>query len=112
MPAGGWLVDTPGIRELQLTDVKQGIADVFADVVALAAACRFSDCQHESEPGCAVQAAVATGELERTRVRRWQKLVAEEAYNSETLAERRARSKTFGKLARTAMRDKRARRGG
>jgi len=112
LPAGGWLVDTPGMRELQLTDVKQGIADVFADVVALAAACRFSDCQHESEPGCAVLAAVASGELEPDRVRRWQKLVAEEAYNTETLAERRARSKAFGKMARNAMREKMAKRGG
>jgi len=112
LPAGGWLVDTPGMRELQLTDVKQGIADVFADVVALVAACRFSNCQHEAEPGCAIQAAVATGEMEPARVRRWQKLLAEEAYNSETLAERRARSKSFGKMARNAMRDKIARRGG
>jgi ribosome biogenesis GTPase len=112
LPAGGWLVDTPGMRELQLTDVKQGIADVFADVVALAAACRFSDCLHESEPGCAIQAAVTSGELEPARVRRWQKLLAEEAYNTETLAERRARGKAFGKMARNAMKDKIARRGG
>jgi ribosome biogenesis GTPase len=112
LPAGGWLVDTPGMRELQLTDMKQGIADVFADVVALAATCRFSDCQHETEPGCAIQAAVAGGELEPARVRRWQKLVAEEAHNTETLAERRARDKAFGRLTRNAMRDKVARRGG
>jgi len=112
LPAGGWLVDTPGMRELQLTDAKHGIADVFADVVALAASCRFSDCQHGSEPGCAIQAAVASGEMEPARVRRWQKLAAEEAYNTETLAERRARSKAFGKLARNAMRDKAVRRGG
>lgn len=111
LPAGGWLVDTPGMRELQLTDVKQGIADVFADVVALAAACRFSDCLHESEPGCAIQAAVTSGELEPARLRRWQKLLAEEAYNTETLAERRARGKAFGKMARNAMREKIARRG-
>ncbi|MGE3363440.1 MAG: ribosome small subunit-dependent GTPase A [Rhizobiaceae bacterium] len=112
LPAGGWLVDTPGMRELQLTDVKQGIADVFADVVALAAACRFSDCQHEREPGCAIQTAVAAGEVEPARVRRWQKLVAEEAYNTETLAQRRARSKAFGKMARNAMKEKIVRRGG
>ena len=100
------------MRELQLIDVKQGIADVFADVVRIAIGCRFSDCQHESEPGCAIQAAVAAGELESVRVRRWQKLLAEEVYNTETLAERRARSKIFGKMARNAMKDKIARRGG
>ena len=48
LPAGGWLVDTPGMRELQLTDVKAGIDEVFADIVALAPSCRFSDCSHET----------------------------------------------------------------
>lgn len=112
LPAGGWLVDTPGMRELQLTDARDGIDDVFADVVTLAAACRFGDCRHEAEPGCAVQSAINAGELEPARVRRWQKLVAEEAHNSQTLAERRAASKAFGKMARSAIRDKIARRGG
>jgi ribosome biogenesis GTPase len=55
---------------------------------------------------------VTSGELEPARVRRWQKLLAEEAYNTETLAERRARGKAFGKMARNAMKDKIARRGG
>jgi ribosome biogenesis GTPase / thiamine phosphate phosphatase len=111
LPAGGWLVDTPGMRELQLTDVKSGLDEVFADVVAVAQGCRFSDCQHQAEPGCAIQAAIAAGELEVDRVKRWRKLAAEEAYNSESLAERRARSRAFSKMARKAMNDKRARRG-
>ncbi|AZO00050.1 ribosome small subunit-dependent GTPase A [Mesorhizobium sp. M9A.F.Ca.ET.002.03.1.2] len=110
LPAGGWLLDTPGMRELQLTDLKSGLDDVFADVVAVAQGCRFSDCRHQAEPGCAIQAAIATGELEADRVKRWRKLAAEEAYNSESLADRRARSKAFGKMTRNAMNDKRARR--
>ncbi len=108
MPAGGWLVDTPGMRELQLTDVNAGIDDVFADLVELAGGCKFNDCRHESEPGCAVRAALEAGELEVERLRRWRKLAAEEARNAENLAERRARDRTFGKMVRTVMRDKRA----
>ncbi len=111
LPAGGWLVDTPGMRELQLTDVRSGIDDVFADVVALAGGCRFSDCAHETEPGCAIRAAIETGTLETTRFRRWRKLAAEEAHNSESLAQRHARSRAFGKMAKRAMKEKLSRRG-
>ena len=112
LPAGGWLIDTPGMRELQLTDAADGIADVFADIVAIAATCRFGNCRHQGEPDCAIAAAIETGEIEPARVKRWRKLAAEEAHNSETLAERRARSRAFGKMARRAMREKQARRGG
>jgi len=96
--AGGWLLDTPGMRELQLTDVQSGIDDVFADIAALARSCRFNDCLHETEPGCAVQAAIQNDEIELSRLRRWKKLVAEEARNSATLAERRASDRAFGKM--------------
>ncbi|GLS33267.1 ribosome biogenesis GTPase [Mesorhizobium albiziae] len=111
LPAGGWLMDTPGMRELQLTDVGSGLDEVFADVVSLARNCRFSDCQHETEPGCAIQAAIGSGEIEAARIKRWRKLAAEEAFNSESLAERHARARAFGKMARSAMAEKRARRG-
>lgn len=111
MPSGGWLVDTPGMRELQLTDVGEGIVEVFDDVVRLAAGCRFADCKHETEPGCAVLAAIATGELDAARVRRFRKLEAEDRHNSETLAESRARSRKFGRLSRAVLQDKRSRTG-
>lgn len=110
LPAGGWLLDTPGMRELQLTDAEAGIADVFADVMAAAQRCRFSDCHHDSEPGCGVMAAIETGALSPDRVKRWRKLVAEEAHNSATLAERRAREKSFGRMAKRAFAAKEARR--
>jgi ribosome biogenesis GTPase / thiamine phosphate phosphatase len=100
LPAGGWLVDTPGMREIQLTDVGTGLDDVFAEVLAVAANCRFRDCQHHEEPGCAVNAAILAGTLDAGRVKRWHKLLAEEAHNNETLAERHARNRGFGKLAR------------
>ncbi len=73
--------------------------------------CRFSDCRHETEPGCAVRAAIDSGALEAGRLERWRKLAAEEALNSESLAERRARDRAFGKMARSAMKEKQARRG-
>lgn len=109
LPAGGWLLDTPGMRELQLTDVRSGLEDVFADIAALARTCRFRDCRHVTEPGCAVLAAIESGALDVGRVKRWRKLAAEEAYNAESLAERRARDRAFGKMVRSIMRDKRSR---
>jgi ribosome biogenesis GTPase len=109
LPAGGWLLDTPGMRELQLADVEDGLEELFADVVALARNCRFADCRHESEPGCAVRAAIEAGELDAARLRRQRKLAAEDARNRESLAERLARDKAFGRMAKGAMRDKRRR---
>ncbi|GAB4538189.1 MAG: ribosome small subunit-dependent GTPase A [Parvularculaceae bacterium] len=110
LPAGGWLLDTPGMRELQLVDVKSGIDDVFADLVALGRQCRFSDCSHQGEPGCAIAAAAETGEIDGERLKRWRKLAAEEAFNASSLAERRASEKRFGRLVKGVMAEKRRRR--
>jgi len=86
LPQGGWLIDTPGMRELQLVDVADALDDVFAEVAALAEQCRFANCAHEAEPGCAVQAAIADGMLDAGRLRRYRKLLSENRRNSETLA--------------------------
>jgi ribosome biogenesis GTPase len=88
---GGWLLDTPGMRELQLADAATGIAEIFDDFASAAEACRFSDCSHGVEPGCAVQAAIATGELTKTRFERWQKLGAEERAATAKPTKRRSR---------------------
>lgn len=98
--AGGWLIDTPGMRELQLAGAEEGISAVFDDIETLARDCRFRDCAHEAEPGCAVRAAIAAGDLDPERLLRWQKLLREDRYNSETVAEARARGKAFGKMVR------------
>ena len=103
LPGGAWLIDTPGMRELRLTDITDGIAAVFDDVEELAATCRFRDCAHETEPGCAVQAAVAAGDLDPRRVANWQKLKREDRYNNETIAEARARNRKFAKMVKTAV---------
>ncbi len=108
LPGGAWLLDTPGMRELQLTDVQTGIDDVFAEVSALAEDCRFADCAHESEPGCAVRQAVVDGDIDQARVNRWRKLIREEAINRESIAERRARGRSLGKLYRAVQSEKKS----
>ena len=100
---GGLILDTPGMREIQLADNKEGIAKTFADIEALAEHCKFSDCHHQTEPGCAVQKAVETGELEQRRVGNYLKLLREEASNSASLAEKRASDKALGKFYKTTL---------
>ncbi|MBU2342312.1 MAG: ribosome small subunit-dependent GTPase A [Alphaproteobacteria bacterium] len=75
---GGWLLDTPGMRELQLSDAGSGISEVFDDFVLAAEGCRFSNCAHRSEPGCAVHAAITDGKLTPERFNRWLQLAAED----------------------------------
>jgi ribosome biogenesis GTPase len=108
LPGGAWLLDTPGMRELQLTDVQTGIDDVFAEISVLAEDCKFADCVHESEPGCAVQKSIDTGDIEAARVNRWRKLMREEAHNRESIAERRARDRSLGKLYKTVQSEKKS----
>jgi len=74
LPDGGLLVDNPGMRELTLGDVEQGVAALFTDVAELAAACRFANCRHEVEPGCAVLTAIAAGTLDARRFDSYRKL--------------------------------------
>lgn len=107
LPSGGILMDTPGMREIQLADCEAGVSETFADVEALAENCRFSDCQHQTEPGCAVQAAIEDGTLEMRRFTNYQKLLREQAHNGATLAEQRAQSKQFGKMVRSIVGEKR-----
>ena len=100
---GGWLIDTPGMRELRLPDVSSGIASVFADIEDLAATCKFNDCAHGPEPGCAVQAALAAGTLDPRRLANWMKLRGEDRHRTETQAEARANSRKFGKMIKKAL---------
>ncbi|WP_316857969.1 ribosome small subunit-dependent GTPase A [uncultured Cohaesibacter sp.] len=102
---GAWLVDTPGIRALRLHEKSTGIEQVFDDIVALATQCKFRDCRHETEPGCAILAAIETGELEKERVERWRKLEAEDSRNTETIAENRRRSRAFGKMVKNSIKE-------
>jgi ribosome biogenesis GTPase len=78
LPGGALLMDTPGLREMQLWDAGDGVAQVFADIDSLAAQCRFGDCRHEAEPGCAVLAALSAGTLDPARVEDRRKLLREQ----------------------------------
>jgi ribosome biogenesis GTPase len=77
LPTGALLVDTPGLRELQLWASAEALEDTFADLEAIAASCRYGNCRHEAEPGCAVRAAVASGALAPDRLESYHKLQRE-----------------------------------
>ncbi len=111
MSNGGWLIDTPGMRALRLLDAQEGLDEVFSDISDLSLNCRFSDCQHNTEPGCAIQAAIETGALDPARLDRWRKLRREDQHNSASVAQARARDKAFGKMVRSVMREKKSRKG-
>ncbi|KGY14179.1 GTPase RsgA [Vibrio tubiashii] len=101
MPTGAVLIDTPGMRELQLVDCADGVAETFSDVESLAALCKFSDCEHQGEPSCRVREAIENGELEERRLKNYQKLLREQQRNSATIAEQRASHKQQTKFYKT-----------
>lgn len=101
IPMGALLLDTPGMRELQLSACEAGVAATFADISEWAQHCRFVDCQHASEPGCAVQAAIQAGELELRRLQNYRKLQREQAHHAASLAEKHATDKRFGRLIKS-----------
>ena len=91
LPGGGLLVDTPGMRELGLYEDREGIATAYGDVAELAAACRFRDCGHRTEPGCAIAAVIDDGRLDPARLLGWRKLEAE-AHRQRLRVDARARA--------------------
>lgn len=101
MENGGYLVDTPGMRELGILDADDGISESFSDIADRAAECRFSDCTHTHEPGCAVRGSVDEDELAS-----YHKLVRESERNSQTYHERRQADRQFGKQCKAIMKHK------
>lgn len=105
VPTGGVLIDTPGLRSLSLWRGDEGLAAAFADIEDLALGCRFADCRHDREPGCAVQAAVAGGDLDAQRFASYRKLmgevdVAERAHDARRREPVQKRSKAVTKPRR------------
>ena len=100
LPEGGLLIDSPGLRELQLSECIEGVSSLFEDIEELAQSCRFNDCLHQHEDSCAVKAAVARGDLSSRRLANYQKLVAEQKRNAESIAEKRRRERDFCKHVR------------
>jgi ribosome biogenesis GTPase / thiamine phosphate phosphatase len=103
--SGGMLIDTPGMRELQLWGDEDSLAATFSDVESAASACRFSDCSHEDEPGCAVVSAIKAGRLDASRLASYRKLRRELEFLAEkqdvvVQRERKAERRRFGKMVR------------
>ncbi|KEQ14612.1 GTPase RsgA [Endozoicomonas montiporae] len=112
MSSGSLLLDTPGMRELQLADCEQGVEETFADIQRLTQQCQFSDCQHNGEPGCAIEQAIDDGQLEPRRLNNYRKLMREQAMNAATLAEKRARDKSLSRLYQSVQNESRRRKKG
>jgi ribosome biogenesis GTPase / thiamine phosphate phosphatase len=107
VPGGGFFLDTPGMRELQLSEASVGVEETFDDVTELAAQCRFSDCAHDAEPGCAVQEALRDGRLDPGRLASYRKLQRELAALERKL-DARAKSeerKKWRRFARSQRKD-------
>jgi ribosome biogenesis GTPase len=106
LPGEGVLIDTPGMRELQLWETGESVAETFADIEERAAECRFRDCRHDTEPGCAVLAAVDAGEIPAGRLASFRKLADEQAYRARQQDERAQIEKRRGRIGSKTLRQR------
>jgi len=111
LPTGGLVIDTPGMRELQLWDAGDAVSEAFDDVEVLAGGCHFTDCRHAGEPRCAVAEAVADGRLAKSRLESYQALQAELAHlerqqDARLILDDKRRSKVMGKALKSRLREK------
>jgi ribosome biogenesis GTPase / thiamine phosphate phosphatase len=102
---GGIIIDNPGMRELGMTGNEEGINTTFAEIVALSSKCRFPDCSHVNEAGCAVIEAVGNGKIDRGSYENYLKMLKEQARFQSTVAEKRRKDKIFGKILKNYHRD-------
>jgi len=109
--SAAWVVDTPGMRELRLATAHPELDAVFEDIAALALQCRFGDCHHHGDAGCAVEAALAEGTIDARRVDNYRKLQREAMRTRQTLREQREQGRQFGAMAKQVMKAKRERLG-
>lgn len=112
LPSGGLIIDTPGMRELQLWDVGEAVRETFDDIESLAGHCHFTDCRHRDEPRCAVKAAIAEGRVPATRLESYLKLQDEIAFLNRQQDERaqqeeKRKSKVMGKALKSHLKTKR-----
>ena len=106
LPGGGLLVDTPGMREIGMLGTDRGLDEAFADIGRIAADCRYTDCSHTREPGCAVRAAIERGELDEAHLQGYRKLQRESAHHDLSYAERRRKDREFGRHVRSVLKEK------
>ncbi len=100
---GALLIDTPGMRELGLLGARDGVEAVFPDIHELSASCRFADCTHTREPGCAVRAALASGDLGEEAYRSYLKLRRETEFHDLSYAQKRQKDRVFGRFIKSAL---------
>ena len=103
---GGLLIDMPGMRELGILSAGEGLDDSFADIKALAGRCRFADCSHNNEPGCAIRKAIENGELNPEHYQSYLKLKAESDFNEMSYVDKRKKDKAFGKMVKAVLKGK------
>lgn len=106
LPNGAMLIDTPGMRELGLTDSQMGIEDTFEEIVTLFQYCRFNDCTHTKEEGCAILAALDDGTLSLERYQNYMKMKKESTYFEMSYVEKRRKEKQLGKFYKNVMKTK------
>jgi ribosome biogenesis GTPase len=111
VPGGAWLIDTPGMRELNIGAADAGVQAAFEDIAALARTCRFRDCSHQGDAGCAVAAAVAEQRLDARRLANYLKLQREVAHSTRTTHQRHAVERRFGRMFKARQEDLRKSRG-
>lgn len=103
---GALLIDMPGMRELGILSTGEGLDDSFADITALASRCRFADCSHNNERGCAIRKAIENGELNPEHYQSYLKLKAESDFNEMSYVDKRKKDKAFGKMVKSVLKDK------
>jgi ribosome biogenesis GTPase len=103
---GGLLIDMPGMRELGMLGVSEGIDDIFADIQSYSLNCQFVNCTHTSEPGCAIQSAIALGELDSAHLQNYLKLKKESEFHEMSHLEKRKKDRAFGKFVRSVVKTK------
>ncbi len=103
---GALLIDMPGMRELGMLSTGEGIESSFVDIGELASRCRFADCSHTNEPGCAIRKAIENGELNPAHYQGYLKLKAESEFNEMSYADKRKKDKAFGKMVKSVLKDK------
>ena len=104
LPQGGVFIDNPGMREVGVTQ-SEGIEDTFTNIVDLADNCRYDDCTHTTEKGCAVIEAVANGEIDEAAYQNYLKMMKEKAHFEQSVAEKRQKDKAFGKMLKNFKKD-------
>jgi len=106
LEGGALLIDTPGMRELGLIGASEAVEDSFSNIRDLVLTCRFSDCSHTQEPGCAIRKALESGELDADQFQSYLKLKKETDFNDLSYVDKRKKDKNFGKMIKSVMKNK------